>query len=206
MTETATGVTALGSEDSLRKLGSCGKPLFHTDIRLVDTAGNDVAQGEKGEVLIKSPTVIKEYWRRPEESANTIVDGWLHSGDIGYLDEEGYLYLVDRSKDMYISGGENVYPAEVEDVLMTHNAIADAGVIGIPDEKWVEVGLAVLVKAPEADVTEEDIIEYCKGKMAGYKRPRKVVFIDQLPRTLTGKILKKDLRSLYIKDGKFQAP
>jgi len=204
MTETATGVTALGSEDSLRKLGSCGKPLFHTDIRLVDPEGNDVAQGEKGEVLIKSPTIIKEYWRRPEETANTIVDGWLYSGDIGYLDEEGYLYLVDRSKDMYISGGENVYPAEVEDVLMTHSAVADAGVIGIPDEKWVEVGLAVLVKAPEADVTEEDIIDYCKGKMAGYKRPRKVVFIDQLPRTLTGKILKKDLRTLYIKDGKFQ--
>lgn len=206
MTETATGVTALGSEDSLRKLGSCGKPLFHTDIRLVDPVGNDVAQGEKGEVLIKSPTVIKEYWRRPEESASTIIDGWLHSGDIGYMDEEGYLYLVDRSKDMYISGGENVYPAEVEDILMSHDAVADAGVIGIPDEKWVEVGLAVLVKAPEADVTEEEIIEYCKGKLAGYKRPRKVIFIDQLPRTLTGKILKKDLRSTYIKDGQYQAP
>ncbi len=206
MTETATGVTALGSEDSLRKLGSCGKPLFHTDIRLVDLEGNDVAQGKKGEVLIKSPTVIKEYWRRPEESANTIVDGWLHSGDIGYLDEEGYLYLVDRSKDMYISGGENVYPAEVEDVLMSHTAVADAGVIGVPDKKWVEVGLAVLVKAPEANVTEEEIIDYCKGKLAGFKRPRKVVFIDQLPRTLTGKILKKDLRTLYIKDGQYQPP
>ncbi len=113
---------------------------------------------------------------------------------------------MDRSKDMYISGGENVYPAEVEDVLMSHTAVADAGVIGVPDEKWVEVGLAVLVRAPEANVTEEEIIDYCKGKLAGFKRPRKVVFIDQLPRTLTGKILKKDLRNLYIKDGQYQPP
>jgi len=206
MTETATGITALGSEDSLRKLGSCGKPLFHTDIRLVGMEGKDVAPGDLGEVLIKSPTVIKEYWRRPEETANTIVDGWLHSGDVGYLDEEGYLFLVDRSKDMYISGGENVYPAEVEDVLMSHDAVADAGVIGIPDEKWVEVGLAVLVKTPGMEVTAEEIVEYCKGKLAGYKRPRKVVFIDQLPRTLTGKILKKDLRVMYIKEGQYQPP
>ena len=198
MTETATAISALRTEDALRKLGSCGKPVFHTDVRIVDLKGNDVLQGEMGEVLVKGPNVINEYWRRPEATAETIVNGWLHSGDMGYFDEEGYLYLVDRRKDMYISGGENVYPAEVEDVLMGHPAVADAGVIGIPDEKWGEVGMAIIVKAPGVDVTEDEIIDYCRGKLAGYKRPRKVAFIDALPRTLTGKILKKDLRAMFV--------
>jgi len=206
MTETATGVTALRTVDALRKLGSCGKPLFHSDVRIVNGEGKDVPQGQMGEVLIKSPTVIKEYWRRPEATADAIRDGWLYSGDMGYFDAEGYLYLVDRRKDMYISGGENVYPAEVEDVVMQMREVADCGVIGIPDEKWGEVGLAVVVKAPGSSVTEAEIIEFCRGKLAGYKRPRKVVFTEQLPRTLTGKILKKDLRQLYIKNGLFQAP
>lgn len=206
MTETATGVTALRTEDALRKLGSCGKPMFHSDVRIVDGEGVDRPQGQMGEVLIKSPTVIKEYWRRPEATAESIRDGWLHSGDMGYFDDEGYLYLVDRLKDMYISGGENVYPAEVEDVIMQMAQVADCGVIGIPDEKWGEVGLATVVKTPGVDLTEENVIDHCRGKLAGYKRPRKVVFIDALPRTLTGKILKKDLRAMYIKDGVFAAP
>ncbi|MEW6265340.1 MAG: long-chain fatty acid--CoA ligase [Thermodesulfobacteriota bacterium] len=197
MTETATAITALRTEDALRKLGSCGKPVFHTDVRIVDTQDRDVPQGEKGEVLIKGPNVIKEYWRRPEDTAKTIVDGWLYSGDVGYLDEEGYLFLVDRRKDMYISGGENVYPAEVEDVIMAHGQVADAGVIGVPDEKWGEVGLAVVVVKPGETVTADEIIEWCRGRLAGYKRPRKVVFTEALPRTLTGKILKKDLRAKY---------
>jgi fatty-acyl-CoA synthase len=197
MTETATGVTALRTEDALRKLGSCGKPLFHTEVRILDEKGGEAPPGEKGEVLIKSPTVIREYWNRPDETAASIRDGWLHSGDVGYFDEEGYLYLVDRRKDMYISGGENVYPAEVEDVIMGMPQVADCGVIGIPDEKWGEIGLAVVVRAPGVEVTEEDVIDYCRGKLAGYKRPRKVVFTDALPRTLTGKILKKELRAAY---------
>jgi fatty-acyl-CoA synthase len=203
MTETATGVSALRTEDALRKLGSCGKPLFHTEVRIVDEKGNGISAGQMGEVLVKSPTVIKEYWRRPEETAQAIREGWLHTGDIGHFDQEGYLYLVDRRKDMYISGGENVYPAEVEDVIMGMPQVADCGVIGIPDEKWGEVGLAVVVKAPGAEVTEEEVIDYCRGKLAGYKRPRKVAFTDALPRTLTGKILKKDLRAIYVKDGQF---
>jgi len=205
MTETATGVTALRTEDSLRKLGSCGKPMFHSEVRIVDEAGNPVPRGQKGEVLIKSPTVIKEYWRRPEETAETITDGWLHSGDIGYFDEEGYLYLLDRRKDMYISGGENVYPAEVEDVIMGMPEVADCGVIGIADAKWGEVGLAVVVKKPGIDITKEAVIDFCRGKLAGYKRPRQVVFADSLPRTLTGKILKKDLRAKYVNGDRFVA-
>jgi fatty-acyl-CoA synthase len=206
MTETATGVTALRTEDALRKLGSCGKPLFHSEVRIVDGQGNDVPQGQMGEVLIQSPTVIKEYWRKPDATAAAIKDGWLYSGDVGYYDEEGYLYLVDRRKDMYISGGENVYPAEVEDVIMQMPQVADCGVIGIPDEKWGEVGLAIVVKTPNLDISAEEVIDYCRNKLAGYKRPRQVVFTDALPRTLTGKILKKDLRAAYIKDGQFQRP
>jgi fatty-acyl-CoA synthase len=197
MTETATAVTALRTSDALRKVGSCGKPVFHTDVRIVDLDGNDLPQGEMGEVLIRGPNVIREYWRRPEETARSIVDGWLHSGDMGYFDEEGYLYLVDRRKDMYISGGENVYPAEVEDVIMGFSEVADVGVIGIPDEKWGEVGMAVVVKAPDAEVTEAGIIEQCRGNLAKYKIPKKVAFIEELPRTLTGKILKKDLRARF---------
>jgi len=148
---------------------------------------------------------IKEYWRRPEETAEAITDGWLHSGDIGYFDEEGYLYLLDRRKDMYISGGENVYPAEVEDVIMGMPEVADCGVIGIADAKWGEVGLAVVVKKPGTDTTKEAVIDFCHGKLAGYKRPRQVVFADSLPRTLTGKILKKDLRAKYVNGDRFVA-
>jgi len=197
MTETATAVTALRTSDALRKLGSCGKPVFHTDVRIVDLDGNDLPQGEKGEVLIKGPNVIKEYWKAPQETAKTIVDGWLHSGDVGYIDEEGYLYLIDRRKDMYISGGENVYPAEVEDVIMGFPEVADVGVIGIPDEKWGEVGMAIVVKAPNAEVTAQRIIEQSKEKLAKYKTPKKVVFVNELPRTVTGKILKKELRAQF---------
>jgi fatty-acyl-CoA synthase len=200
MTETATAITALRSEDALRKLGSCGKPVFHTDIRIVDLEGNDLPQGEMGEVIIKGPNVIREYWKRPKETAETIEDGWLHSGDMGYIDEEGYLFLVDRKKDMYISGGENVYPAEVEDVIMSFEKVADVGVIGIPDKKWGEVGMAVVVKKPDTELAENEVIEFCKGRLAKYKIPKKVTFIDALPRTATGKILKKELRAQYIKE------
>ncbi len=200
MTETATAITALRSEDALRKLGSCGKPVFHTDIRIVDLEGSDLPQGEMGEVLVKGPNVIREYWRRPKETAETIEEGWLHSGDMGYIDEEGYLFLVDRKKDMYISGGENVYPAEVEDVIMGFDKVADAGVIGVPNKKWGEIGMAVVVKKPDTELTENEVIEFCKGKLAKYKIPKKVTFIDALPRTATGKILKKELRAQYIKE------
>ena len=197
MTETATAITALRPEDAIRKIGSCGKPVFHTDVRIVDLEGRDLPTGEMGEVLVKGPNVIKEYWRKPKETAETIENGWLHTGDMGYLDDEGYLFLIDRRKDMYISGGENVYPAEVEDVIMGFSEVADVGVIGVPDERWGEVGLAVVVKNPGVEVTEEQIIANCQGKLAKYKIPKKVAFTEALPRTLTGKILKKDLRAQF---------
>lgn len=198
MTETATAITALRTEDALRKLGSCGKPVFHTDIRIVDTEGDDLPRGEMGEVWVKGPNVIREYWRLPDATAESITGGWLHTGDMGYIDEEGYLFLVDRRKDMYISGGENVYPAEVEDTLMGFEKIADAGVIGIPDDKWGEVGLAVVVPTPGVEVSEEEVIEFCRGKLAKYKIPKRVAFVEALPRTATGKILKKELKAQFI--------
>jgi fatty-acyl-CoA synthase len=197
MTETATAITALRTEDALRKLGSCGKPVFHTDIRIVGSSGDDLPRGEMGEVWVKGPNVIREYWQLPEASAESITEGWLHTGDMGYIDDEGYLYLVDRRKDMYISGGENVYPAEVEDVLMGFEKIADAGVIGIPDETWGEVGLAVVVPTPGVEVSEDDVIGFCGGKLAKYKIPKKVEFVESLPRTATGKILKKELKAMF---------
>jgi fatty-acyl-CoA synthase len=197
MTETATAITALRREDALRKIGSCGKPVFHTDIKVVDGEGRELPRGEMGEVWVRGPNVIREYWQLPQATAESITDGWLHTGDMGYIDEEGYLYLVDRKKDMYISGGENVYPAEVEDVIMGFEKVADVGVIGIPDEKWGEVGLAVVVPKPGVEITEEEVINFCQGKLAKYKIPKKVVFAEALPRTATGKILKKELRAMY---------
>ncbi len=197
MTETAPAITVLRAEDALRKLGSCGKPVFHLDVRVVDGEGRTLPAGETGEVVVRGPNVIREYWKRPEATAEAIVDGWFHTGDMGYYDDERYLYLIDRKKDMYISGGENVYPAEVEDAIMGLSRVADAGVIGIPDEKWGEVGMAVVVPKPGEELTEAEVIEYCKGRLAKYKVPKKVVFAEELPRTATGKILKKELRARY---------
>lgn len=197
MTETSPAITALRTSDALRKIGSCGKPMLHTQVKVVDMENNELPPNEMGEVVVKGPIVMPGYWKRPEATAQTIVDGWLHTGDMGYFDEEGYLFLMDRKKDMYISGGENVYPAEVEDALMSHPKIADAGVIGVPDEKWGESGLAVVVPAQGEDVSSEEIISYCKERLAGYKVPKRVEFAEELPRTLTGKILKKDLRKTY---------
>jgi fatty-acyl-CoA synthase len=197
MTETAPAITVLRAEDALRKLGSCGKPVFHLDVNVVNLEGEKLPAGETGEVIVRGPNVIREYWRRPEASAESIVDGWLHTGDMGYYDEEGYLYLIDRKKDMYISGGENVYPAEVEDAIMGFDRVGDVGVIGIPDEKWGEVGMAIVVPKPGEEVSEESVIEFCKGRLAKYKVPKKVLFTEELPRTATGKILKKVLKAQY---------
>jgi fatty-acyl-CoA synthase len=171
--------------------------VFHLDVRVVDLEGNPLPAGETGEVIVRGPNVIREYWRRPEATAESIVDGWLHTGDMGYYDEEGYLYLIDRKKDMYISGGENVYPAEVEDAIMGLEQVGDVGVIGIPDEKWGEVGMAIVVPKPGQEVTEEGVIEFCKEKLGKFKVPKKVVFTEELPRTATGKILKKVLKAQY---------
>ena len=141
--------------------------------------------------------VMKGYWRRPEATAEAIRDGWFHSGDAGYFDDDGFLYIHDRVKDMIVSGGENVYPAEVESVLFAHPEVADAAVIGVPDERWGEAVKAVVVRRPGSSLGEDELVEWCRGRIAGYKRPRSVDFVDALPRNPTGKVLKRELREPY---------
>jgi acyl-CoA synthetase (AMP-forming)/AMP-acid ligase II len=172
MTECNTG-TVLDGIYAREKAGSCGRPFMHTEIRLVDTENNDVPVGETGEVLMRSPNMMKGYWNRPEDTAATIVDGWLHSGDVAHMDEDGFFYIMDRKKDMIISGGENIYPAEIEDSLLAHPAIADVGVIGYPDEKWGEAVRAVVVLEQGQSLTEQELIEWCKGKIARFKIGRR---------------------------------
>jgi len=193
LTECNTG-SVLAAEDAFSKAGSCGTPFFHTEVRVVDDNGRDLGPEEKGEVLLRSPNTMKGYWNRPEETAETIKDGWLQTGDIGKMDEQGYLYIMDRKKDMIISGGENIYPAEIEDSLLSHPKVADAAVIGYQHEKWGEGVKAVIVVKTGEELTEEELIEWCQGRIGRFKIPKKVVFADAIPRTPTGKILKRILR------------
>jgi long-chain acyl-CoA synthetase len=205
LTETTAGVVFLPPEDhdvdgpNKHRLRSCGLPGPGVELRIVDTDTlTDVPTGEVGEVWIRSPQVMKGYWNMPEETAKAITsDGWFRSGDAGYLDADGYLYIHDRVKDMIVSGGENIYPAEVENVLMSHPAVADAAVIGVPDEKWGETPKAIIVKVPGAEVTEAELIEHCRSQLARFKCPTSVEWMDMLPRNPSGKILKKDLREPY---------
>ena len=196
MTE-APVITNLRPQDSLTKIGSCGKPMFHLSVKVVDAEGQETAPEEVGEILCKGPIVINQYWRQPEATSQAISDGWIRTGDMGCLDSEGYLYIKDRKKDMYISGGENVYPAEVENVILGLPEVADVAVIGIPDPKWGETGLAIVIKKPGVDLSSEQLMAACKGKLASYKMPKKVAFADELPRTPSGKPLKKELRAIY---------
>lgn len=180
-------------------LRSCGKVVPGMQLRVVDAdTGKDMPVGEVGEIWVKGPQVMKGYWNMPEETAKSITpEGWFRTGDAAYLDAEGYVYIYDRVKDMIVSGGENVYPAEVENALMGHPAIADVAVIGVPDEKWGEVPKALVVRKPDTAVTEEEILSFARERLAGFKTPKSVDWIDALPRNPSGKILKKDLRAPY---------
>lgn len=198
MTETGPTVFLIDEENALTKGGSVGKPQLFVQVRIVDREGRDVPPGEMGELLVKGPGVTPGYWQLPDVTAAAITaDGWLHTGDVARCDEDGYYTIVDRWKDMYISGGENVYPAEIENVLFYHPDIAEVAVIGVPDEKWGEVGKAVVVPEKGASLTEADVIDYCRGKLATYKIPKSAVFVDALPRNAAGKVLKTDLRDRY---------
>ena len=205
LTETTGVVTVLGPEDhdlssaNKGRLRSCGKAFTGIELRIVDSdTGKDVPTGEVGEIWIRSRQVMKGYWNMPEETAKSIVKGrWFRSGDAGYFDKDGYVYIFDRVKDMIVSGGENVYPAEVENALMAHPAIADVAVIGVPDEKWGEVPMALVVRKPDTQVTEQEIISFARERLAGFKTPKSVGWVDALPRNPSGKILKKVLREPY---------
>ncbi|MGY1844581.1 acyl-CoA synthetase [Modestobacter sp. SYSU DS0875] len=197
MTEASPGCTALDSVDAARKIGSAGKPLFFTDLRVVRADGTDVEVDEIGEVLVQGPNVMAGYWNDPERTAEALVDGWYHTGDAGSFDEEGYLYIRDRYKDMIISGGENVYPAEVESALLELPGVLEAAVIGVPDVTWGEVGLALIVPAPGRPEDPDAVRTALRERLAGFKVPRHVEFVDELPKTATGKVRKPDLRTRY---------
>jgi long-chain acyl-CoA synthetase len=186
-------------EKEQRKLRSAGKPDIGVQVRIVDEKGNDVQPGEVGEILARSKHIMVEYWHKPEETNTTLVNGWIHTGDMGYCDEEGYLYIADRKKDMIISGGENVYPREVEEVLYQHPTVLEAAVIGVPDPYWVERVHAVVVTKKGASTTAEELTAFCKKQIAGYKTPKTVEFVDSLPKNAAGKILKRELREKYWK-------
>jgi fatty-acyl-CoA synthase len=204
MTETTCLMTFLSPSDHQRALTekpqlllSAGRPLVGTELRIVDGDDNPVPDGTIGEIVARGGQLMKGYWHRPEATAETLRGGWLHTGDAGMMDEEGYLYIQDRVKDMIVSGGENVYPRVVEEVLFQHPAIADAAVIGVPDERWGETIKAIVVLRQGMQATTEDIMEYCRGKLGGFERPRSVDFVEALPRNPSGKILKRVLREPY---------
>lgn len=192
MTEVGPNLTSLHQDDAIRKKGSIGRPNFYVQIRIADPNSQDVSIGESGELLLKGPMVTPGYWRNEAATEKAIQNGWFHSGDMVRQDEEGYLFVVDRIKNMFISGGENVYPAEVERVLVEHKCISEAVVIGVPDDKWGEVGQAFIVK--KATINEEEVIEFCKERLAKFKVPKYVSFIKELPKNDTGKIDRKSLK------------
>ncbi|MGH2793758.1 MAG: acyl-CoA synthetase [Actinomycetota bacterium] len=197
LTEAAPNCLILPKEDSVRKAGAAGRPYFYADVRVVDGAGEEVGPGGSGEIVVGGPGVMKGYWNRPEATEETLRGGWLHTGDVGAIDDEGYITIVDRVKDMYISGGENVYPAEIEKVLAGHPAVAEAAVIGVPDDRWGEAGRAIVVLRPGGTAGPEEIRRFCAERLAKFKVPATVVFTDVLPRNPTGKLLKAEIRDLF---------
>ncbi len=196
LTESCGPGCLISPEDALAKAGSTGKAFFHTDVRVVNTRGEPVQPGETGEVILRGRHIMKGYWNRPEATAETIRNGWLHSGDLATIDKEGFIYIQDRKKDMIISGGENVYPAEIENVILAHPDVAEVGVIGQPSAKWGESPAAVVVKS-DPSLNEQDVLDHCQGKLARFKLPKRVEFVEEIPRNPSGKILKRVLRDRF---------
>jgi fatty-acyl-CoA synthase len=198
MTEVSPGATSLSPQMTRQKQGSVGLPHFFTDVRIADEHGAMVPRGTIGEIEISGPNVFPGYHGLPEATAEAFTaDGWFRSGDLGYLDADGYLFIADRLKDMIISGGENIYPAEIENVINDIDGVTGAAVIGVSDERWGEVPWAIVTTAPEASVTTESVREHLEGRIARYKIPKRVVVIDELPRTASGKVRKADLRARF---------
>jgi acyl-CoA synthetase (AMP-forming)/AMP-acid ligase II len=195
LTESCGGGTLLLSEDALRKAGSAGRATMFTDVRVRSDDGVISERGE-GEIVIKSDILLKEYWNRPDATRGAFDNGWFRTGDIGEIDDEGYLYIKDRLKDMIISGGENIYPAEIESVIIGIPGVSEVAVIGLTDEKWGEIACAIVV-ADQSEVSEQQIVDFCGTRLARYKLPKKVIFAEAIPHNPTGKILKRVLRDQY---------
>ena len=203
-TELSPIATLISAADHRRALNgqpelllSAGRAVLGTDLTIVDEDGKPLPNGTMGEICVRGPQVMKGYWNQPGETANAIRDGWMHTGGAGTLDDDGYLYVQDRVKDMIVSGGENVYPRVIEEVLFKHPAIADAVVIGVPDQRWGEAIKAVVQLREGALATENELIQHCSGQLGGFEIPKSVDFIDALPRNACGKVLKRELREPY---------
>jgi acyl-CoA synthetase (AMP-forming)/AMP-acid ligase II len=195
LTETVSGDTFLDRDSIITKLGSVGRPCLHLELDIWDEAGDPVAPGQRGEIVLRGPKVFAGYWRDPEATAKAFAGGWFHTGDIGVRDEDGYLFIVDRLKDMIVSGGENIAGSEVERVLYEHEAVLEVAVVARPDERWGEVPVAFVALRPDATTTADELVEHCRARLAKYKVPKGVTFIEALPRNPSGKVLKRELRT-----------
>ena len=197
LTEVGPNCFAMSDRDSLAKAGSIGRPIMHSEVRLVDGSGGDVGVGAVGELAIRGPHVCTGYWRNPEASAAVLQDGWFHTGDMASRDQDGFYSIAGRSKEMIISGGENIYAAEVEAVFNDHPGVAESVLIGAPDRKWGEVGVMVVIPNSGAAIGDRELLEFCAGRLARYKIPRRVVFVDDFPRTALGKPQKNEIKRIY---------
>jgi fatty-acyl-CoA synthase len=198
LTEAGTNCFSMTDEQSESRPGSVGKPIFHSRMRLADPEGNDVPEGETGELLISGPHVCSGYWRNPQATEEALVDGWFHTGDMARMDPDGFFYIAGRIKDMIISGGENIYAAEVEAVFREHPAVEDAALIGQPDEKWGEVGLMIVALKPGERASGDELKAFCQERLARYKIPKRVIFADSLPYSPYGKVIKAELKRQYL--------
>jgi acyl-CoA synthetase (AMP-forming)/AMP-acid ligase II len=195
LTETVSGDTFLDRDGIVRKLGSVGRACLYLELDIWDRAGRPVPAGERGEIVLRGPKVFKGYWRDPDATATAFTGGWFHTGDIGVRDDDGYLYIVDRLKDMIVSGGENIAGSEVERVLYEHPAVLEVAVVGRPDDKWGEVPVAYVVLRPDTAASGDELVDHCRAQLAKFKVPKAVMFLDALPRNPSGKVLKRELRS-----------
>ena len=194
LTETVSGDTFLDRDSIVTKLGSVGRPCLYLELDVWDEERRSVPAGERGEIVMRGPKVFAGYWRDPDATAAAFAGGWFHTGDVGVRDEDGYLYIVDRLKDMIVSGGENIAGSEVERVLYEHESVLEVAVVGRPDDRWGEVPVAFVVLRPEATATAETLLEHCRGQLARYKVPKEITFLEALPRNPSGKVLKRELR------------
>ncbi|HQU14159.1 MAG TPA: AMP-binding protein, partial [Thermodesulfobacteriota bacterium] len=186
-----------GTSARMRRLASAGTARTDVEVRIFDEEDRELPPNGIGEIVTRSDLVMKGYWRDPAATAETLRNGWLHTGDVGFMDDDGYVFILDRSKDMIVSGGENIYPREIEDAILRHPSVREVAVIGVPDREWGESVKAIVVPAPGTAVTEQELIAFCKDHLASYKKPRSVEFADVLPKNSNGKVLKRELKEKY---------